>query len=313
MRAFVLGNYMNAHFLSVDRLPVAGESLAARHHFHEHGGKGLNLAVGLHRLGVTVDLLMAVGQDEAGAAVTRQLADEGISTTWVSALGPSSGYGVGFIAPDGRNFLATYLGANALLTAEHVEQARDIIVNTDWLVASFEIPDPVILHAFRLAHRFGKHTYLNPSPWRPLDQELLALTDVLVINATEAALMIDQPGWETLTREGWMARLPALARQVGWSGRLLVVTLAEAGCVALDETGQVVDQPAYRIKQLDATGAGDAFGCGLVWSLLRNLVLTDSLRIGNACGALIAAREGILDALPRRAELEAFIATASPG
>ena len=110
-----------------------------------------------------------------------------------------------------------------------------------------------------------------------------------------------------------MARLPDLARQVGWSGRLLVVTLAEAGSVALDETGQAVDQPAYRIEQLDATGAGDAFGCGLVWSLLHNLVLTDALRIGNACGALIAAREGILDALPRRAELEAFIAAASPG
>ena len=33
MRIFVLGNYMNAHFLYVNRLPVAGESLAATRHF----------------------------------------------------------------------------------------------------------------------------------------------------------------------------------------------------------------------------------------------------------------------------------------
>ena len=314
MRAFVLGNYMNANFLYVDRLPLAGESLAATRIFQEHGGKGLNLAVGLHRLGVTVDLLMAVGADEAGAAVKRRLDEEGMDTTRVLTLGPNSGYGVGFIAPDGRNFLAIHLGANALLTAEHIDQARDVFVHADWVVAQFEIPDPVILHAFRQARRLGKHTYLNPSPWRQIDNELLALTDVLVVNANEAVLIFDQSDLEKLTPQDWSEQLPKLARQFGWIGRLLVVTLAEAGCVALDVVGQVVSQPAYLIQQIDATGAGDAFGSGLVWSLLRGLSLTEALRIGNACGALIAAREGILDGLPRCATVEAFMAAAAvPG
>ncbi|MEZ5585400.1 MAG: PfkB family carbohydrate kinase [Candidatus Competibacteraceae bacterium] len=216
MRAFVLGNYMNANFLYVDRLPLAGESLAATRIFQEHGGKGLNLAVGLHRLGVTVDLLMAVGADEAGAAVKRRLDEEGMDTTRVLTLGPNSGYGVGFIAPDGRNFLAIHLGANALLTAEHVDQARDVFVHADWLVAQFEIPDPVILHAFRQARRLGKHTYLNPSPWRQIDNELLALTDVLVVNANEAALMFDQLDLEKLTPQG----LVGATAQVGPTVRL---------------------------------------------------------------------------------------------
>jgi ribokinase len=314
MRAFVLGNYMNAHFLYVDRLPVAGESLAATRHFQEHGGKGLNLGVGLHRLGVTVDLLMAVGQDDAGAAVARRLAEEEIGTDWVLTLGPNSGYGVGFIAPDGRNFLAAHLGANALLTPEHVEQARAALAAADWVLASFETPDPVIRHAFRLARRLGQRTYLNPSPWRALEADLAKLTDVLVANATEAAALFGQLTLETLTSDEWMTRLPALAHSIGWNGRLLVVTLADAGCVALDDdTGQCVSQPAYRIRQIDATGAGDAFGCGLVWSLLRGLPSAEALRVGNACGALIAAREGILEGLPDRAAVEAFMAAAFPG
>ncbi len=313
MRAFVLGNYMNAHFLYVDRLPVAGESLAATRYFQEHGGKGLNLGVGLHRLGVTVDLLMAVGQDDAGAAVIHRLAEEGIGTDWVLTLGPNSGYGVGFIAPDGRNFLAAHPGANALLTPDHVEQAQAILSAADWVLASFETPDPVILQAFRLARRLGKRTYLNPSPWRALDADLAKLTDVLVINATEAAALFAQPALEDSTPDEWMARLPALAHLIGWSGRWLVVTLADAGCVALDETGQRVRQPAYRIRQIDATGAGDAFGCGLVWSLLRDLPLAEALCVGNACGALIAAREGILEGLPDRAAVEAFMAASIPG
>lgn len=312
MRAFVLGNYMNANFLTVDRLPVAGESLAASRHFQEHGGKGLNLAVGLHRLGVTIDLLMAVGNDEVGAAVTRRLAEEGINTAWVLPLGPNSGYGVGFITPDGCNFLAAHLGANALLAADHIDQATEVFSKADWVVAQFEIPDPVIYHAFRRARRLGKRTYLNPSPWRQIDDEMLMLTDMLVVNVTEAARLFNQPDLERLTRDAWLEQLPTLSQKIGWLGQWLVVTLAEAGCVAIDQAGQVVKQPAYPIRQIDATGAGDAFGCGLLWALGRSLPLTECLQIGNACGALIAAREGILEGLPRPAEVEAFrVAAAS--
>ncbi|HPE73991.1 MAG TPA: PfkB family carbohydrate kinase, partial [Candidatus Competibacter sp.] len=150
--------------------------------------------------------------------------------------------------------------------------------------------------------------------WRQIDNELLALTDVLVVNANEAALMFDQSDLEKLTSQDWSEQLPKLARQLDWMGRLLVVTLAETGCVALDEVGQVVSRPAYPIQQVDATGAGDAFGSGLVWSLLRGLSLTEALRVGNACGALIAAREGILDGLPRRATVDTLMAAAAvPG
>jgi sugar/nucleoside kinase (ribokinase family) len=50
----------------------------------------------------------------------------------------------------------------------------------------------------------------------------------------------------------------------------------------------------------------------LVWSLLRGLPIDEALRIGNACGALIAAREGIFNGLPDRAAVEAFMAASIP-
>jgi len=209
MRAFVVGNYMNANFMHLERLPVAGESLAATRFFQEHGGKGLNLAVGLHRLGVTVDLLVAVGADAAGVAVKEWLAQEGLGTDRILTLGPASGFGVGFIAPDGSNFLAVYLGANALLTADHVDEAREAIAAADWVLAQFESPDAVVLRAFEWADRIGKQTYLNPSPWRRLDARILALTDVLVVNATEAALMLKRPPPGEHTRARGLGRAPA--------------------------------------------------------------------------------------------------------
>lgn len=303
MRAFVLGNYMNAHFIHVDRLPVEGESLAARRVFQEHGGKGLNLGVGLHRLGARVDMLMAVGSDEAGAGVRQALAREGLALDRILTLGDSSGFGVGFIAPDGRNFLAAHLGANALLTVDHVESVRETLIAADWLLAHFELPDPVVRHALALARAAGVSTYLNPSPWRPLDAATLALVDVLVVNETEAAGLFGEDATDAWDRGDWCRLLPELAARIDWRGRALVVTLGPLGSVALGADGEVIQMAPPPIAQVDATGAGDAFGCGLVWSLSQGRPLAEALCFGNACGAHIAAREGILAHLPRLEDL----------
>ena len=307
MRIFVLGNYMNAHFIHVDWLPNAGESLTARRVFQEHGGKGLNLGVGLHRLGVEVDILMAVGQDEAGASVKQVLADEGVHTDYFLILGECSGFGVGFIAPDGSNFLAAHLGANALLAPTHVDQASAALDQAEWVMAHYEVPDAVILHAFQRARVLGISTYLNPSPWRTPAEGMLALTDVLVVNTAEAALLFNDPQTVNWGVEEWAAQLAALAARIGWCGRILVVTLAHEGCVALDASGNTVTKNAFEIVQVDATGAGDAFGCGLVYGLLQGRSLKEALDIGNVCGAHIAAREGILAHLPHYDDLVDFL------
>ncbi|MBK8973295.1 MAG: ribokinase [Hahellaceae bacterium] len=294
---------MNAHFVHVDRLPVEGESLAARRVFQEHGGKGFNLGVGLHRLGVSVEMVLPVGQDAAGAAVTQTLVDEGMDTRQVLALGDSSGFGVGFIAPDGRNFLAAHLGANALLMPSHVDTALAGLGVGDWLVAQFELPFETVRYALKRAHLAGVTTYLNPSPWCPLDRGLLSWVDILVVNETEAAGMFEEPDLIKAEPEKWAARLSSLAESIGWRGRSLVVTLGAAGSLALDAEGNVLVAEAPGIRQVDATGAGDAFGCGLVAVLAQGGCLADALQFGNRCGAYIAAREGILAHLPRREEL----------
>jgi ribokinase len=307
MRVFVIGSYQNATFVHVERLPKKGESLAATALQQEHGGKGLNLGLGLHRLGVATDLLMAIGSDSAGADVLARVGAEGLDTRWILPLAPQSGFGIGFLAPDGSNFLVMYPGANALLSGAQVEAACADLEQADWVVAQFEVPDEPIRRAFELARARGIRTFLNPSPWRLPDPSILALTDLLVVNATEAAALFGRSAAEIWSREDWGGHLPDLARHAGWVGDILVVTLAEHGCVALDESGRVIAQPAFEIEQCDATGAGDAFGCGLLWALMQDRPLPDALRIGNACGAILAASSGIVDALPTPERVSRFL------
>lgn len=304
MDVFVLGSYVNAHVMTVGQLPVPGESVQATRLWSEHGGKGLNLAVAMHRLGLQVCTVLAVGNDMPGQNLSGLLRAEGMDSRWVVTVEDSaSGFGVGMVAEDGGNTIAVYPGANNRLAGCHVEAASTQLNQCRAVCAQFEVPDEPILTAFRLARRQGIATLLNPSPWRSPAPALLALTDILVVNATEAACLFGLDTKHPPGLEQWLQRLPEL----GWAGRLLVITLAEQGCVSWADD-RVMHQPAWTVTAQDPTGAGDAFTAGLVFALLGNYPLAAALRFANACGAGVVARAGVWSVLPTRAQVEAFMA-----
>jgi len=274
----------------------------------EHGGKGLNVALGAHRLDAQVDMLLPLGDDPIAESVLQFLHDEGLDSRWALKIGEQSGFGVGFVAPNGDNFLAVYPGANGLLTVEHVEQTMAALPLLDLVYGQFEIPELPILVAFRLARRQGIHTMLNPSPWRLPDPELLELTDILVINETEAALLFGQEDSGNLQLEQCLRQLPAWAKQSCWQGELLVVTLGEQGCVAFTPEA-IIHQPAWPVTAIDGTGAGDAFSAGLAAALMQRLDLAETLKFACACGAWVAAKQGVLQNLPTLTEMSEFMQT----
>jgi ribokinase len=311
MRAVVIGNYVDAHFLYVDRLPRDGESVAATRHFREDGGKGLNLAVGLHRLGVMVETLMAVGRDAAGNALVAKMAKMGMSVAGIQRVELPTGFGVGFITPEGSNFLAAYQGANAQLDPGHIDRNLEGIDKADWLLAQLEAPPAAIEAAFRRAREAGTKIYLNPSPWRDGADALVKMADVLVVNEIEAARYLGIPKAANYSTQDWQARLAGLAAARRWQGDLLAVTLGARGAVALEASGATLWETAFRVEQIDPTGAGDAFGCGLVMALMRGDAPREALRVANACGAIIAASEGILAHLPDRETVYSFLGRAT--
>lgn len=308
MSIFVLGSYVNAHCLSVEHLPIAGESLGAQSLWTEHGGKGLNIAIGLHRLGSAVNLLLAVGNDSAGEAVIHFLRTEGIDTRWVLKVDDRSGFGIGLVEPNGGNVIAVYPGANALLDTISVQMALDALSSAQLVCAQFEVPEAAILEAFQQARVRGIKTFLNPSPWRMPSAALLAVTDILVVNEVEAAGLFGLDASQSRKMpQDWLSLLPTLV----WHGDLLVITLAEQGCVALQAKRPAIHVPAWIITRVDSTGAGDAFAAGLVRAWQQGWELVDALRFANACGAMTAAQQGVIPILPTEAAVMAFMGSFS--
>ena len=305
MSVFIVGSYVNAHCLRVGRLPVRGESVDAQAMWDEHGGKGLNFAIGIHRLGAGAQTLLAVGDDAAGEACIRFMESEGLTAQSVVKVGGQSGFGVGLIAVDGSNLIAVYPGANALLDDEHVYSCWPALRKSRLICAQFEVGDLPIISAFRYARSQGVTTLLNPSPWRELTDDLLSLIDILVLNETEAALLLCLDRDVRLSPDQWGQVL----LHYPWPSTLtlLVITLAEQGCIALSHEGVVMHQPAYVIDLVDPTGAGDAFTAALAVAWEKRGDLKQCLRFANACGAIVAAQQGVLAVLPTREQVEQFM------
>ena len=52
---------------------------------------------------------------------------------------------------EGQNTIYVYGGANMTMTPEDVINAKDAIINADFVVAQLEVPIPAIISAFEIA------------------------------------------------------------------------------------------------------------------------------------------------------------------
>ena len=81
------------------------------------------------------------------------------------------------------------------------------------------------------------------------------------------------------------------------------------GSLLVSSAGQNLVVPAYRVRPVDTTAAGDGFVCAFSVALADGLPAAEALRWGNAEGALVVTREGAQPSLPTRSEVEQFISS----
>ncbi|BBZ67927.1 hypothetical protein MINS_33560 [Mycolicibacterium insubricum] len=101
----VVGSVNMDLVFDVTALPQPGQTVLAADVRRSPGGKGGNQAIAAARVGASVDLVAAVGDDEAGAELTEHLRANGIGTDGVLRLPGTSGTAaivVGAAASSGR-------------------------------------------------------------------------------------------------------------------------------------------------------------------------------------------------------------------
>jgi ribokinase len=287
----------------VARLPARGETILASGPTAKlPGGKGANQAVAAARQGALTAMVGAVGADDDGATLLEATGGAGVDLTHVARLADTpTGLAVITVDAAGDNTIVVAANANGALTPAAVERASATIATARVVLVQLEVPLDAVAAALALARRHGVVTVLNPAPAAALPDEVLAASDYVVPNETEAAALT---GIATDSDDGATeAARRLLARGAG----SVVVTLGARGALTVDlaETRRIA---AFAVTAVDATAAGDAFCGTFAAALACGAAPADALRRASAAGALACTVRGALPSLPDAAAVDALLA-----
>ncbi|WP_330342216.1 ribokinase [Streptomyces sp. NBC_00557] len=283
--------------VGVERRPGPGETVLGSDLAVHPGGKGANQAVAAARLGARTALLARVGDDAHGRMLLDSLRAAGVDTAGVLTGGAPTGVALITVDPSGDNSIVVSPGANARLTPQDVQAAAGLLRSSRVVSAQLEIPLETVVEVVRgLAP--GSRFVLNPSPPRPLPDEVVAACDPLIVNEHEAKVILGDTATGE-TPEDWARAL--LAR----GPRSVVVTLGgEGALVATRDTTTRI--PPVTVDAVDTTGAGDAFTAALAFGLGAGAGLEAAAAYAARVGALAVTRRGAQDSYPTAEEADAL-------
>lgn len=297
----VIGSSNTDLVVNTDRAPEGGETVLGNGFAVNHGGKGANQAVAVSRIGGTVSFISKVGNDTFGSQMRRHYEDEGMDVSYVlvDALTPS---GVALIIVDGKaeNRIVVAPGANGNLTEEDIDKAGLAVEKSEFVLLQLEIPMTTVEYAVRMAASLGKKVIVNPAPACPLSEELLRDVYLITPNETEAGILT---GITIVDNDSAIKAAEALFR-LGVQN--VVITLGEKGALVYNaEVSMFV--PAYQVKAVDTTAAGDVFNGALAVALSEGRTLSGAARFACAASAISVTRMGAQNSVPSRDELDNFI------
>lgn len=269
------------------------------------GGAAANVAAALARMGAPARLLARVGADPAAEVALRVAREAGADLALVQRdAHVATGLCFAAISASGERTFFSFRGANVELAAGHT--ALD---GAAWLHVSAHalLEGPQRTTARALIAEAGRRAVpVSFDLCLPLLRashadvlELLPRLRILFANEQEFAALM--PGLPVEV---------ALARLSGAFDGLIALKRGPAGCI-IQYAGQRSVEPGFVVAAVDSNGCGDAFVAGFISAYVRGELPEACARLGNAMGALAVTRPGAADALPDRAEVEAFL-TAAP-
>jgi ribokinase len=282
-----------------DRFPKAGETIFGQKFDLGFGGKGANQAVASRLCGAEVFMVAKVGSDLFGPATIANFKKLGIDTAHVKQIdGVSSGVAPIFVEPNGQNRILVVKGANDLLKPADVDAASDLLKTMDCMVLQFEIPLETVYYSVAFAHKNGIRCIVNPAPAQTVDLNSLAGLDYFVPNETEAETIVGMPVRNLDDAKRCAEKL------LSGGVKRVILTLGPNGSLLAGSEG-MEHIPAYSVKSVDSTGAGDAFIGSFAVFLGEGLLEREAVRRANLYAGLSTTGVGTQKSFYDRARYDA--------
>jgi len=280
-----------------------GSKIEIDHFVLGTGGGATNAAATFANLGYKTGCIAAVGDDLFGAGVRDDLRRQGISTAFVKTVpNAQTAFSTILVIPSGERTVLVARGASEKFSLEMFNWPR---IKSSWIYmtslgGNIALAEKILRHAKRRGigvfwNPGSKDLAHGPHHLRPL----IKLTRVFDVNREEAARLTGR----TIDDLGGM-----VSDLVRLGAPIAILTDGENGAY-LSEGGHTWRVLANKkIKVINRTGAGDAFGSGFLAGLIRYRDRTRALQLGvlNSQGVIqkIGAKTGLLKAFPSAALLK---------
>lgn len=288
----VIGSLNMDLVANAKNMPKMGETVIGHGFKQVSGGKGANQAVAIARLGGNVHMVGKVGDDGFGEILIENLEKDGVLISSVG-IEKKSTTGVALITVDekGNNTIVVVPGANFNVKGEDIDQAMDIIKESQIMVLQLEVPLDTVKYSLIKGKEYGKFTILNPAPAQKLDEEIIKNVDLLIPNETELEVI---SGMEINGEEDIVKACKSLMEK---GVKQLIVTLGEKGSIYVDHQG-TIKFPAHGVLAVDTTAAGDSFIGAVSVALSKGESMEDAIAFASKVGALTVTKEGAQSSIP---------------
>jgi sulfofructose kinase len=276
---------------AVDHHPAPDEKARAQAFVSCGGGTAANAAMTAATLGARVAFAGYLGSDIYGDQHMAEFHAAGVDTSLVVRGAQATPISAIFVKPDGARSIVNYKGDTNRLTAAdvHFASARPQVV-------LFDGHQPALALAIaQWAQELGIPTVLDADTVNEGNIELLQRCSLVAASERFA-----HDFFGVATPQAGMAAMARFAPAV-------VVTLGERGLIWQRgaETGAL---PAFPMKVVDTTGAGDTFHGALAAGLAAGLAWQSLLRYASAAGALCCTKHGARLGIPSAAEVAGLLA-----
>jgi len=269
----VVGSAMMDLTAYADVIPGPGETLVGKQFTTGFGGKGANQAVMAAIAGADVYFVGKIGKDVFGDSFLENFKNRSINAKYVERDDEPSGVAHIWVDGTGENRIIIIPGANHKIDKVKAAEAIAEIPDLEIVIGQCEIKQEVTLAAFKAAKSRGATTILNPAPFEPLSDELIAHCDWIIPNETEYA-------------------------SLGQISANILITKGEKGVHHLNTGLRVA---ALKVTPVDTTGAGDSFVGAFAAKLHEGAEV--AMRFGCAAAGLSVTKKGAQSSYPTYEEI----------
>ncbi|WP_082454644.1 MULTISPECIES: ribokinase [unclassified Frigoribacterium] len=283
----VVGSINVDQVVTVDRLPLPGETLIGSSMTLSPGGKGANQAVAAARRGARTVMIGAVGDDGRADDALPYLHSSGVDVSGVDTVPGPTGLAIVSVGGDSENTIVVVPGANGAVSASFVDGHSGALAEAAVVVLQGEIPVDGIAAAVQHA---GGRVLFNLAPVIDVPADVVKAADPLVVNEHEGRLLLAAWGASGASAAGAVSdeearvddeSVVASLRAQGVTS--VVMTRGAAGAIVSDASGTVL-VASPKVAAVDSSGAGDAFVGALAAGLAAGASLLeaaqDAVRVG---------------------------------